>query len=125
MCAYSRFKRGGTGRVFLSHDVASRSVVVLVIGCYLLLLGVAGEGLRYFGLQNQRLMFTGFAVISGLLPVLFLLSEKNRRKLKVFLHKHFYRHKYDYRNEWLMFTKQLTSAEDMGKNSGSNSCFLL
>ena len=115
MCAYSRFKRGGTGRVFLSHDVASRSVVVLVIGCYLLLLGVAGEGLRYFGLQNQRLLFTGFAVISGLLPVLFLLSEKNRRKLKVFLHKHFYRHKYDYRNEWLMFTKQLSSAEDMGK----------
>ena len=84
-------------------------------GCYLLLLGGAGEGLRYFGLQNQRLPLIGFAIISGLLLVVYLISEKNRRKLKVFLHKHFYRQKYDYRNEWLMFTQQLSSADNMVK----------
>jgi hypothetical protein len=60
-------------------------------------------------------LFIGFAVLCGLILTLMLLSERNRRKLRVFLHKHFYRHKYDYRNEWLMFTAQLSSADNMGK----------
>lgn len=115
LCGYSRFRRGSTNGLLISRDVASRSVVVLAVGCYLLLLGGAGEGLRYFGLQNQRLPFIAFAVLSGLVFVVMLLSEKNRRKLNVFLHKHFYRHKYDYRNEWLMFTAQLSSADNMEK----------
>ena len=115
LCSYSRFRRGSTEGLLVSRDVASRSVVVLVIGCYLLLLGGAGEGLRYFGLQNQRLFFIGFAVIGGLALALMLFSERNRRKLNVFLHKHFYRHKYDYRNEWMMFTAQLSSADNMEK----------
>jgi putative PEP-CTERM system histidine kinase len=115
LCGYSRLKRGTIQSFALSREVASGSVVVIAVGCYLLLLGGAGEGLRYLGLHNQRLLFIGFAVLCGLLLVLMLLSEKNRRKLRVFLHKHFYRHKYDYRNEWLMFTSQLSSADNMGK----------
>lgn len=112
-CGYSRFVHGSSRQIHVSRNMASQSVVVLAVGFYLLLLGGAGEGLRYFGVQNQRLPLIGFAVTSGLLLVIFLLSEKNRRKLKVFLHKHFYRQKYDYRNEWLMFTRQLSSAVNM------------
>ncbi len=115
LCSYSRFRQNSLKSLVISRDVASRSVVVLAVGCYLLLLGGAGEGLRYFGLQNQRLVFIGFAVLSGLIVALMLLSEKNRRKLTVFMHKHFYQHKYDYRNEWLMFTAQLSSADNMEK----------
>ena len=115
LCGYSRFMRGSSREIEVSRDVTSQSVVVLAIGCYLFLLGGAGEVLRYFGLQNQRLPLIGFAIISGLLLVVYLISEKNRRKLKVFLHKHFYRQKYDYRNEWLMFTRLLSSADSMVK----------
>ncbi|MGK2907414.1 MAG: XrtA/PEP-CTERM system histidine kinase PrsK [Desulfuromonadales bacterium] len=115
LCGYSRLRRGATQGLAISRDVVSRSLIVLAVGCYLLLLGGAGEGLRYVGVENQRLFYIGFAVLSGLLLALMLLSEKNRRKLMVFLYKHFYRHKYDYRNEWLMFTAQLSSADNMGK----------
>ncbi len=115
LCGYSRLRRDATQGLALSRDVASRSVVILAVACYLILLGGAGEGLRYLGIQNQRLLFIGFAVLCGLGLALMLLSEKNRRKLRVFLHKHFYRHKYDYRNEWLMFTAQLSSADNMSK----------
>ncbi len=115
LCGYSRLKRGTMQGLAISRDVASRSIIVMAVGCYLLLLGGAGEGLRYLGIQNQRLLFIGFAVLCGLILTLMLLSEKNRRKLRVFLHKHFYRHKYDYRNEWLMFTAQLSSADNMAK----------
>jgi putative PEP-CTERM system histidine kinase len=115
LCGYSRLRRDAIQGLALSRDVASRSVVILAVACYLILLGGAGEGLRYLGVQNQRLLFIGFAVLCGLGLVLMLLSEKNRRKLRVFLHKHFYRHKYDYRNEWLMFTTQLSAADNMSK----------
>ena len=115
LCGYSRLRRDATQGLALSRDVASRSLVILAVACYLILLGGAGEGLRYLGVGNQRLLFIGFAVICGLGLALMLLSEKNRRKLRVFLHKHFYRHKYDYRNEWLMFTAQLSSADNMSK----------
>ncbi len=116
LCGYSRFRRESAKTLLVSRDVASRSFVVLAVGCYILLLGGAGEGLRYFGLQEeQRLFFTGFAVLTGLALALMLLSEKNRRKLNVFLHKHFYHQKYDYRNQWLMFTNKLSSADNMAK----------
>ena len=115
LCSYSRFRRGAIQGLSVSRNVASGSAVVLAVSCYLLLLGGAGEGLRYLGVQNPRLLFIGFAVLCGLGLALMLLSEKNRRKLRVFLHKHFYRHKYDYRNEWLMFTAQLSSADNMNK----------
>ncbi len=115
LCGYSRFRHGSQKGILISRNVASRSVVVLAVGCYLLLLGGAGEVLRYFGMYDQRVPFIGFAILSGLAFVLILLSEKNRRKFNVFLHKHFYRHKYDYRNEWLMFTAQLSSADTMEK----------
>jgi putative PEP-CTERM system histidine kinase len=115
LCGYSHLRADSLRGLTISRNVASRSMVVLAVGCYLLLLGGAGEGLRYFGLQNQRLLFIGFAVLAGLTLALILLSEKNRRKLNVFLHKHFYQHKYDYRNEWLMFTAQLSSADNLEK----------
>ena len=35
-------------------------------------------------------------------------SSTLRRKLKVFLAKHFYRHKYEYREEWLRFIATLS-----------------
>lgn len=115
LCGYSRLRQGSSQSLLISREVATRSVVVLAIGCYLLLLGGAGGALRYFGLNNQRLLFIGFALLSGLALALMLVSEKNRRKLNVFLHKHFYRHKYDYRNQWLMFTAHLSSADKMDK----------
>lgn len=115
LCSYSRLRQGSTQGLLISREVATRSVVVFAICCYLLLLGAAGGGLRYFGLNNQRLLFIGFAILSTLVLALMLVSEKNRRKLNVFLHKHFYRHKYDYRNQWLMFTAHLSSADKMDK----------
>jgi len=41
----------------------------------------------------------------------FCFLGKNRRKCKVLLYKHFYRHKYDYRQEWLKFSSCISSAK--------------
>jgi len=106
----SRLRGGVVARVRVSRDMAYRSLVLLAISLYLVGIGLLGEGMRYLDVAMQRAMFVSVAVLSGLAVVLVLLSEKLRRKAKVFLHKHFYRHRYDYRKEWRRFTGHLSSA---------------
>jgi putative PEP-CTERM system histidine kinase len=110
MIGWSRLRGGGAAGVRVSRDMAYRSLVLLAISIYLVGLGLLGEGMHYMDVDMQRLLFVSVAVLSGLAVVLMILSEKLRRRVKVFLHKHFYRHKYDYRKEWLRFTSHLSSA---------------
>ncbi len=109
LMGFSRLRRGEALSVRVSRDAAYRSLVVLAIGIYLVGLGLLGEGMRYLDVAVQRSLFVLIAVLSGLAVVLVLLSERLRRRVKVFLHKHFYRTKYDYRREWLRFTRHLSA----------------
>ena len=111
MMAYSRMRRGEAVRIRVSHEMAYRSVVVLAVGCYLIVLGIFGAGMRYFDFAGNRALFTGLCVVLGLTIVAVLLSEKIRRRIRVVLHKHFYQRKYDYRQEWQQFTAKLSAAK--------------
>ncbi|MBW2477061.1 MAG: TusE/DsrC/DsvC family sulfur relay protein, partial [Deltaproteobacteria bacterium] len=71
--------------------------------------------LQHIEPENQRLLFIGMSFISGIGCAAILLSEKYRRKLKVYLHKNLFHHKYDYRKEWLNFTERISSAGNMNK----------
>mgnify|MGYP002260468774 CR=1 FL=1 len=48
------------------------------------------------------------AILSGIAFLALLLSEEIRRRLKVLITKHFYAQKYDYRQEWLKFSENLS-----------------
>lgn len=105
---YSRTARGSGIKVHVSKDMAYRSVVVFFVGLYLIALGVMGEGMRYFGKTGQNEFFMALAFLVGIVLVVVLLSEKVKRKIKVFIHKNFYTNKYDYRAQWLKFTDRLS-----------------
>ena len=111
LIGYSLLKRERGARVLVSQHMAFQSVAVLIVGLYLLILAGVGEGLRYLGLHDRRQMFAVIGVIIGACVLFLLSSEKHRRKCKVFLYKHFYQHKYDYRQEWLKFTARISSAK--------------
>ncbi|BCR05262.1 histidine kinase [Desulfuromonas versatilis] len=113
MMGYSRLRRGEASAVRVSRDVAYRSLVVAAVGIYLVGLGLLGEGMRYLEFSAQRSVFVLVAVLAALAVLLVMLSERYRRKVKVFLHKHFYRAKFDYRKEWLRFTERLSSARSI------------
>jgi putative PEP-CTERM system histidine kinase len=49
------------------------------------------------------------AVLGGAALVIVLFSERMRRRTKVFVSKHFYHQKHDYRTAWLTFTARLSS----------------
>jgi putative PEP-CTERM system histidine kinase len=110
--AYSRYRRGYPEKLSISHDVAFRSVAVLVVGAYLIGLGLVGEGMRYFGAGFDRTLFMLLALCGGLALMVLVLSEQLRRKTAVWLHKHFFRQKYDYRAHWMEFTRRLGLARE-------------
>ncbi|MDW7644569.1 MAG: PEP-CTERM system histidine kinase PrsK [Desulfuromonadales bacterium] len=108
---YSKTRGGTLTTISLSKKIAFQSVVLLFIGLYLIGMALVGEGLRYLGVSSPKTVFFVIALLAGVAVVIVLLSETLRRKLKVFLYKNFYARKYDYREEWLLFTGKLSNAQ--------------
>lgn len=94
--------------VAVSRKVVYRSLSVFVVGFYLLGLGILGQGMRYFGprVGENITIFLGFAGTIAIVAV--IMSEQLRRKVLVFINKHFYSQKYDYRDQWLQFTQRVS-----------------
>lgn len=95
-------------RVAVSRELVFHSSALAVSGAYLLLVSAAGYYVRYFGGEWGRalqiaLLFAGFVLLGVV-----LLSGAQRARLRVFLNKHFFPYRYDYRTEWLRFTKALS-----------------
>lgn len=112
---YSRLTRGNGVKVAVSRYVIYRSLTLLLIGAYLLILGIVGEGMKYFGASFGRNAGIFIAFASGIFLLAVLFSEQLRRKAKVSIDKHFFAQKHDYRTQWITFTERLavcrTSAE--------------
>ncbi|MBT1070285.1 XrtA/PEP-CTERM system histidine kinase PrsK [Pelotalea chapellei] len=110
MIWYSHIFRRGKVRIQVSRQTAYKSVVLLAVGGYLVMIGALGEGMKYFGVHFPSTVAITFAFLGGIVILVLLLSERVRREVKVVLHKNFYQNKYDYRTEWLRFTEQLSSS---------------
>ena len=112
---YARLVRRSERRLALSRGIAHRSFVLLVVGGYLVVLGVAGEGLRYFNVANARIILYILLLAGSLVLAVVFLSEKLRRKLTVILHKNFYQSKYDYREQWQKFAEKVSSGTTLNE----------
>lgn len=93
--------------VYVSRDIVLQSSLVLAAGIYLCLIAVAGFYIRYIGGTWSNLLQTTFLVLGFAMLAVLLLSGAVRRKLKVFIEKHFFANKFDYRVKWLELTRQL------------------
>jgi putative PEP-CTERM system histidine kinase len=111
LIGYSRIFRGNNIRISVSSYILYRSLTLLAVGSYLLVLGLIGEGLRYFDVAFSRDLTIFIAFVTGIGILIILLSGRIRRMAVVLLRKHFYAQKHDYRNEWLKFAERLTSCK--------------
>ncbi len=109
LVGYSRIFRGNGVRIVVSRYVLYRSLSLILVGFYLLFLGLIGEGMRYLGTSFSKDLSIFIAFIAGIVMLVILFSERLRRRAKVLINKHFYANKHDYRTEWLKFTARLTS----------------
>jgi len=97
--------------IYVSRDIVLQSSLVLAAGIYLCLIAVAGFYIRYIGGTWSNLLQTTFFVLGFAMLALLLLSGAVRRRLKVFIEKHFFANKYDYRLKWLELTQQLQQVD--------------
>ncbi|MCF4007820.1 XrtA/PEP-CTERM system histidine kinase PrsK [Rheinheimera sp. UJ63] len=93
--------------VYISRDIVLQSSLVLAAGLYLCLLAITGFYLRYFGGSWSELLQTSFIVLGFALLLLLVLSGTLRRRIKVFIEKHFFANRFDYREQWLTLTSGL------------------
>ena len=99
-------------RVALSRHVVFHSTTLLAAGVYLLFVAAAGYYVRHFGGEWGRAMQAALLFAGLLLLGLVVFSASSRAKVRVLVSKHFFSYRYDYREEWLRFTKALSTEDD-------------
>lgn len=92
----------------VSRRVVFHSAALFGSAVYLLAMGTVGYYLRYFGGSWGSVMQTGFLFGAVCLLGVILFSGSARSWLRVSISKHFYRYNYDYREEWMRFTRTLS-----------------
>lgn len=99
-------------KIEISQTAAFYSASLLLIGGYLLLMAGAGYYVRvvggsWGGALQVALLFAALVLLGVLLG-----SGTMRARMRVFVGKHFFRYRYDYRKEWLRFTAMLSSCAE-------------
>ena len=99
---------GWTVDLHLSRVAVFHSTALLVTGVFLLAVAGAGYFVRYFGGEWGKTLQIELLFAAILFVALVASSGRFRSRLKVFISKHFFSYRYDYRQEWLRFTQTLS-----------------
>lgn len=91
----------------VSRGVVFHSTALFVAGIYLLIVAGAGYWVRFFGGGWGETLQIAFVFAALLCLGALALSGSLRAWLKVFIGKHFFSYRYEYRGEWLRFTRAL------------------
>jgi len=96
--------------IFVSRHIVFHSAALLGAGVYLILMAAAGYYIRLYGGSWGGVAQVTFLFGAVLLLLTLVSSGRLRGQARVFLSKHFFRNKYDYREEWLRFTRILSTS---------------
>lgn len=108
----------GRERMRLSRPAAMRTIILLAVAVYLILIGLAGAVARLIGGDYGNLAQGLFLIVALGSGGLLFLSARARAWLSVMITKHFFEHRYDYRAEWMRFTATL--AREGGQGDGED-----
>ena len=97
--------------IAVSRRILFYSVALFGAAAYLLAMAAAGYYLRFFGGSWGTVMQVSFLFGAIVLLLAVLFSGTLRSWLRVFISKHFFSYNYDYREEWLRFTRTLAEGE--------------
>ncbi len=95
--------------VYLSTATIHNSLTIIFVGLYLLAVGILAHFTRAYG-PVQSLPVDAFIIFLSLTALaVLLLSNRLRRKVRLFVGHHFSRPIYDYRKAWMELTRRTTS----------------
>jgi putative PEP-CTERM system histidine kinase len=95
--------------LYPSHAVLRHSLTIVLVGTYLLIVGVLAKAVEWLG-GTTAFPFKAFVVLLALvLLTLLLMSDRVRQGTQRFVSRHLRRPSYDYRQVWQTFTDRITS----------------
>lgn len=97
-----------TLKVFVSRQIVFYTTSLVGAGLYLLAVAMAGYYLKLYGGEWGAVFQVVFLSGAILMLAMVLSSPASRARIKLFLNKHFYSNKYEYREQWMRLTKVLT-----------------
>ncbi|MGQ0589906.1 MAG: XrtA/PEP-CTERM system histidine kinase PrsK [Sphingosinicella sp.] len=97
-------KQGTTWKIQLSRAATFQSVSLIGILGYLIVMMSASRAMELVGGDWGRAAELGIILVMTGIAIVLLPSGRARAWLRVFLAKHVFEHRYDYRREWLRFT---------------------
>ncbi|SHK46312.1 signal transduction histidine kinase [Marinobacter antarcticus] len=96
----------------LSRSAVFHAGTLVLAGVYLLLLSISGYYVRILGGSWGEALQVLLSAVALAFLVTLLLSRRLRAKLMVLISQNFFDYKYDYREEWLKMTKELSDLSD-------------
>ncbi len=94
----------------VSRQVMFHTLSLMAIGGYLIVMAVAAWALRWLGGDWGSLLQISFLVATIILAAVVVFSGRFRALARVWISKHFFAYKYDYRQEWLRFIATVSRA---------------
>jgi len=102
----------------LSPQIVFHSTALVSTGVYLLLMSLAGYYVKHFGGLWGYAAQIIFIFLALLVLIVLLFSGKMRALFKVFLNKHFVHYRYDYREQWINISRNLSELDSFSHLSG-------
>ncbi len=100
-------------KLYMSRFVIYNSLTLFVVGVYLILVGLMTQVFKSFDLLPGYPLEILFVFVAVLLLFGLFLSDRIRWRARMFINRHFYRSRYDYRGEWRRFSDSLSLKLDM------------
>jgi putative PEP-CTERM system histidine kinase len=100
-------RRNAQWKMQLSRAATFQSLSVIAILAYLILMMSATQVLEVIGGEWVRIGQIGLVFVMTIAALVFLPSGRARAWLSVMLAKHLFEHRYDYREEWLRFSRTI------------------
>ncbi|MFQ5470234.1 MAG: XrtA/PEP-CTERM system histidine kinase PrsK [Gammaproteobacteria bacterium] len=94
--------------IYLSHSIVFQATTVLACCFYLLLMVSASIYFRSFSGETGEFLQIIFLFVVTIFLLFALSSKRLRAVLKIYVSKHFFNYKYDYREEWQRFIRTLS-----------------
>jgi len=97
-----------------SRAVMFQSASLMIIGAYLVFMVAIARWLAWAGQELTAELQLAFAGSAALVLAVLVSSRALRARLRVTLSKHLFQHRYDYRQEWLRFTRTMAQVGPSG-----------
>ncbi|MCP3666515.1 MAG: PEP-CTERM system histidine kinase PrsK [Gammaproteobacteria bacterium] len=94
--------------LFVSRRFVFHSSALITVGLYMIFMAVAGYYIKFYGGEWGSVLQVTFLFAAIGILIILLFSGQVRARGKVFLNKHFFSYRYDYREEWLRLNKLLS-----------------